>query len=120
MPAGKCRATKSGWRKSRDELLNIAAMKSLLTFAIAFLLLSAPAAPQASSAGLDRVLAEMDKASSSFRSAEANFIWDQYQKVIDETETQKGKIYFRHQDNDTQMAADIAEPDKKYVLYTGG
>ena len=62
----------------------------------------------------------MDKASSSFRSAEANFIWDQYQKVIDETETQKGKIYFRHQDNDTQMAADIAEPDKKYVLYTGG
>jgi len=76
--------------------------------------------PQSNSAGLDHVLSQMDAAAKNFRSTEAAFVWDQYQKVIDETDTQKGTIYFRRQDGDTQMAADIAEPDKKYVLYSGG
>ena len=84
------------------------------------LLLSVAAWPQSNSAGLDRVLAQMDTTAKNFRSTEASFVWDQYQKVIDETDTQKGKIYFRRQDSETQMAADIAEPDKKYVLYSGG
>jgi outer membrane lipoprotein-sorting protein len=83
-------------------------------------LVSAPAWPQGSPAGLEPVLAQMDAAAKNFRSTEASFVWDQYQKVIDGTDTQKGKIYFRRQDNETQMAADIAEPDKKYVLYSGG
>jgi outer membrane lipoprotein-sorting protein len=29
-------------------------------------------------------------------------------------------MYFRRQGDDMQMAADIAPPDKKYVLFTGG
>ncbi len=87
---------------------------------VASLLLSAAASPQSNFTGLDRVLAEMDTAAKNFRSTEASFVWDQYQKVIDETDTQKGKIYFRRQDNETQMAADIVEPDKKYIVYTGG
>ncbi len=62
----------------------------------------------------------MDTAAKNFRSAEASFVWDQYQKVINETDTQKGKIYFRRQDNEIQMASDISEPDKKYILYSGG
>ncbi len=62
----------------------------------------------------------MDSASRNFRTTEANFVWDQYQKVIDEKETQKGKIYFRRQGGETQMAADISEPEKKYILYSGG
>jgi outer membrane lipoprotein-sorting protein len=70
--------------------------------------------------GVERVLAQMDTAAKNFRTTEASFVWDQYQKVIDETDTQKGKIYFRRQDGETQMAADIAEPDKKYILYSGG
>ena len=76
--------------------------------------------PQNASANLDRVLAKMDSAARDFRSAEASFVWDQYQKVVDETDTEKGKIYFRRQDNETQMAADISAPDKKYVVYSGG
>ncbi len=84
------------------------------------LLLAVAAWPQGNSAGLERVLAEMDTAGKNFRTTEASFVWDQYQKVIDETDTQKGKIYFRRQDGETQMAADIAEPDKKYVVYSGG
>ena len=83
-----------------------------------FLAMSAWA--QSSVAGLEHVLAQMDTAAKNFRSAEASFVWDQYQKVIDETDKQEGKIYFRRQDNETQMAADISEPDKKYILYNGG
>jgi len=62
----------------------------------------------------------MDAAARNFHSAEASFVWDQYQKVVDETDSEKGTIYFRRQDNETQMAADISEPDKKYVVYSGG
>ena len=62
----------------------------------------------------------MDETAKDFRATAASFVWDQYQKVIDETETQKGKIYFRRQDRDIQMAAEIEEPDKKSVLYSNG
>src|SRR6266850_8034875 len=97
-------------------------MRAVLTTTLMIVsLLMAPTAwPQGNSAGLERVLAEMDAAAKNFRSAEASFVWNQYQKVIDETETQKGKISFRRQNGEIQMAADISEPDKKYILYTGG
>lgn len=70
--------------------------------------------------GLEHVLGKMDAAAKSFRSTEASVEWDQYQKVIDESEVEKGKIYFRREGGEVQMAADFAEPDKKYVLYGGG
>ena len=59
----------------------------------------------------------MDKTASAFRTTEAAFEWDQYQKVVEETDIQKGKVYFRRSGDETQMAADIAQPDKKYVLF---
>lgn len=83
-------------------------------------LLSLVAWAQSDAAGLDRVLTQMDAAAKSFRSTEASFVWDQYQRVIDDTDTQKGKIYFRRDGDETLMAAEITEPDKKYVLYRGG
>jgi outer membrane lipoprotein-sorting protein len=70
-----------------------------------------------SNAALDHVLDQMDTTAKNFRTTEASFVWDQYQKVVDETDVQKGKVYFRRAGNETQMAADIAEPDKKYVLF---
>jgi outer membrane lipoprotein-sorting protein len=69
---------------------------------------------------LERVLDQMDKTAENFRTTEAGFVWDQYQKVVNETDTQKGKVYFRRAGSEVQMAADITEPDKKYVLFTGG
>ncbi len=69
---------------------------------------------------LERVLARMDAAAKSFGPAEADVEWDQYQKVVDETDTEKGKIYFRREGGEVQMAADFMEPEKKYVLYSGG
>jgi len=97
-----------------------AALKATLTLMIVSLLMTPAAWPQGNSATPERVLADMDTASKNFRSAEASFVWNQYQKVIDETETQSGKIYFRRQNGEIQMAADISEPDKKYILYSGG
>ena len=85
-------------------------------------LLTAAASAQivGESAELERVLAQMDAAARNFKAAEASVVWDQYQKVINETETEKGKIYFRREGGEIQMAADFAEPDKKYVVYSGG
>jgi len=84
------------------------------------LLIAAAWAQPPSNAALERVLDQMDSTAANFRTTEASFVWDQYQKVVDETDTQKGKVYFRRAGNETQMAADIAEPDKKYVLFADG
>jgi outer membrane lipoprotein-sorting protein len=90
---------------------------------------SYPARPQladATSANpeLEKVLNVMDATAANFRSAEANFEWDQYTKVVDETDKQTGKIYFRRASSQTQMAADIrssnGKPLAKYVLFTDG
>jgi outer membrane lipoprotein-sorting protein len=62
----------------------------------------------------------MDTAATNFRTTEANFVWDQYQRVINDTDTQKGKIYFRRQGKEIQMLADVTEPDAKSVLFSGG
>jgi outer membrane lipoprotein-sorting protein len=75
------------------------------------------------SAELERVLAQMDAAARNFKATEASFVTDQYYKVIkdiDESARQKGKIYFRRERGETEMAADFVEPEKRYVLYSGG
>lgn len=72
-----------------------------------------------SNASLETVLNQMDKTAAGFRSAQADFAWLQYEKVVDETDTQTGKIYFRHTSDGLEMAADVAEPDKKYILFSG-
>ncbi len=68
---------------------------------------------------LEKVLGQMDSAAEKFHTTEASVVWDQYQKVVDEHEEQKGKVYFRRSANEIQMAADITEPDQKYVLFNG-
>jgi hypothetical protein len=81
-----------------------------------------PAAPQNTSnaGGLDAVLKKMDAAAASFRSTQADFEWDQYQKVVDETDTQKGTVYYRRSGQQIEMMAHVKEPDRKFVLYKDG
>lgn len=68
---------------------------------------------------LQRVLSKMDQVAANFRTTQAAFVWNQYQKVVDETDTQKGTVYFRRSGNEIQMAADISDPTSpKYVLFT--
>jgi outer membrane lipoprotein-sorting protein len=69
------------------------------------------------SPALERVLGQMDGAADKFHTTEASVVWDQYQKVVDEHEEQKGKVYFRRSASEVQMAADITDPDRKYVLF---
>jgi len=76
--------------------------------------------PQQEAPSLDSVLKKMDAAAASFRSAEADFEWDQYQKVVDETDTQKGTIYYRRAGDEIEMMAEIKEPEPKFVLYKEG
>jgi outer membrane lipoprotein-sorting protein len=81
------------------------------------LALAQPPADPPPNPALERVLGEMDGAAAKFHTTEASVAWDQYQKVVDEHETQKGKVYFRRANNEIQMAADISDPDQKYVLF---
>ncbi len=74
-------------------------------------------APQTASSDLEKVLSQMDAVAASFKTAEADFVWDQYTKVVNETDTQSGKVYFRRSSKEIEMAADISKPTQKYVLY---
>ena len=80
------------------------------------------AAPAAHAQNLEAVLNAMDKAAAGFQTAQADFAWDNYTKVVEEHELQNGVMYVRRQSDNVQMAADITSPpkEKKYVLFTGG
>jgi outer membrane lipoprotein-sorting protein len=95
-------------------------MKIFLRGMAAAVLFVAIGSAQNNSAALNRLLSQMDATAQNFHSAEANFVWDQYQKVINETDSQKGKIYYRRQNQDMQIAIEITEPERKSVLYSGG
>jgi outer membrane lipoprotein-sorting protein len=82
------------------------------------LLHSLPAGAQAGP--LEAVLKKMDEAAANFHSAQADFVWNQYQKVVDETDTQAGTVYYRRVGKDIEMMAEIREPDRKMVLYKEG
>jgi outer membrane lipoprotein-sorting protein len=81
------------------------------------------AAPQPLPAGdctLECVLKKMDEAAANFRTTQADFTWDQYQRVVDEHDLQKGTVYYRREGNQIEMMAEIKEPYAKFVLYKDG
>lgn len=80
---------------------------------------SPPVGPDAQAA-LQPVISLIDHTAANFRTAQANFVWNQYTKVVDETDIQKGMVYFRRSGNRVEMAADITDPQSpKYVLFSG-
>jgi len=93
-------------------------MARRLIIALAFVMLLSTTF--AGAQNLEAVLNAMDKAATSFHTAQTDFVWDQYQKVVDEHDIQKGTMFFRRQSDDVQMAANITDPEKKYVLFNGG
>jgi len=94
-------------------------MKWMRTIAVlGWLFLFAGMAMQAQN--LEAVLSSMDRAAANFKTVQTDFVADMYQKVVDEHDYQKGVMYFRKQDDSTEMAADITEPDKKYVVFSNG
>ena len=69
---------------------------------------------------LEEILKSMDRAAAGFKTAQADFEADQYTRIVDETDVQKGKIYFHRSGENLEMAMDITQPDTKYVLFSGG
>jgi outer membrane lipoprotein-sorting protein len=71
---------------------------------------------------LKGVLEEMNKAAATFKSAQADFEWDQYQKVVEEHDLQKGQIYFRRtrSGKDIDAAVNVTSPDRKQVVFIDG
>jgi outer membrane lipoprotein-sorting protein len=88
----------------------------------AFVLAMTPASlhAQPKPGHLDEVLRQMDIASKKFQSAEADFRWDLYEKVVKETTTQKGTIYFKKQLGTTVMGAKIVSPSIKIIEFRNG
>ncbi len=76
--------------------------------------------PSPEACTLQCVLQKMDDAAATFHATQADFVWDQYQKVVDETDTQKGTVYYRRVGKEIEMMAEIKEPDTKFVLYKDG
>jgi hypothetical protein len=101
--------------------LYMALLWSLLHFA--------PQAPVDASP-LNAVLKKMDTAAAGFRSTQAEFEWDTYQKVIDEVDdVQTGTIYYRRAGNEIEMMAVVKKegsdfkslkPAPNYVLFSQG
>ncbi len=79
----------------------------------------APSAVAQNDPNLQKVLTQMDSAAASFRTTQANFVWEQYWKVVNERESQKGTVYYRRAGKEIQMMADIADPPKS-VLFSNG
>jgi outer membrane lipoprotein-sorting protein len=76
-------------------------------------------AARAQKTPLQQVLEQMDRTAASFHTTQANFVWTQYTKIVDDRDIQKGTVFFRRSGNQVEMAADIADPQpSKYVLFT--
>ena len=105
-----------------------------LALLIAFLwgLLRFPpgAPPQPAESALDTVLKRMDMTAASFRTTQADFEWETYEKVIDEIDDyEKGTIYYKRTGKEIEMMAEVklagSDPDKlkpepKFVLFGNG
>jgi outer membrane lipoprotein-sorting protein len=90
-------------------------------FSAVFLGLSlASAGAQPKPGHLDEVLRKMDAASLKFQSAEADFQWDLYEKVVRQTTTQKGTIYFKKEGGTTVMGVKMTSPSLKYIEFRNG
>ena len=109
-------------------------LQVMVLFALAVLVsgvcspaVKAAPAPQgkSDSGGLEKVLNTMDQQAASFKNAQADFVWDQYTKVVDDHDLQEGTIAFRRMSKtEVQMAADIKKagghPTAKVVLFADG
>ncbi len=93
---------------------------TLVFSAAAILITPVSSFAQAKSSDLDTVLRQMDQASTRFKSAEASFRWDLYERVVKETTTQNGTIYFLKNGSGLQMGAKISPPSAKFIEYKNG
>jgi outer membrane lipoprotein-sorting protein len=94
---------------------------SLLFSAAALACIPTTAFAQPKPGHIDEVLREMDAASARFKSAEADFRWELYERVVKQVTTvQTGTIYFVKEGANTQMGARIDSPAPKFLDFREG
>jgi outer membrane lipoprotein-sorting protein len=81
---------------------------------------SSSASAQPAASNLKAVLAQMDASSASFRSAEAGIRKDQFEKIVHDTTTETGSIYFLHSGTAIQMGAKFDPPAAQTLEYKNG
>jgi outer membrane lipoprotein-sorting protein len=102
-------------------MTSIRSIAASLLFSVAVLgLPSTTAFGQPKPGHLDEVLREMDAASVKFKSAEADFRWDLFERVVKQTTSQSGSIYFLKDGANTQMGARIDLPAPKFLEFRDG
>jgi outer membrane lipoprotein-sorting protein len=88
--------------------------------AVALAMLLAPVGALAQGGQLSDTVKKLDAASAKFRSAEADFKKDFYERVVKDTTTQTGSIYFLRDGSKTQMGAKIKPPEEQVVEFKDG
>lgn len=91
--------------------------KLICAWLVAIPLLVVPASGQDA---LHKMLTEMDASSQKFQSAQADFEWTEFEAAVQQTDLQKGAIYFKREGAEMQMAAHLVSPQEKLVVYRNG
>lgn len=97
--------------------------RSLLVAVVALIAAPFTMFGQAASPRLNDVLKQMDAASKNFKDASAKFHCDYYERVVRDTSTQQGPVYFLRKGDATQMGLVVMGPQnkpEKVVQYEDG
>ena len=79
-----------------------------------------PKSSPAADGDREAVLAKMNQSAAAFKSAQGDFEFETYQKLVDEKDTQKGRIYFLRNKNGVDAAFDMEGTAPKQVVYKDG
>lgn len=80
------------------------------------LLAAVPGHAQTPNPKLNAILAQMDTASASFKNARADFKQDYFERVVKDTTTEQGAVYFERSGGSTRMGAAEFDPATKKKL----
>src|SRR5260221_5209482 len=81
---------------------------------------TAPAQNPSAEGDRKAVLAKMNANAENFKTAQADFEFETYQKVVDEKDIQKGSIYSRRNSKGVDAAFNITSPAPKQVVFKDG
>ncbi len=91
--------------------------KILLSLLLASVLAPHALQAQGKPGDLDAVIRQLDAASTRFKSTEADFQWDFYERVVRQTTTQHGGIFFKKNGSALEMGARINPPGAKFFSF---
>jgi outer membrane lipoprotein-sorting protein len=107
-------------KQLHDKVVEDEKLKPRLGWIALSLLAVALSATARAQTDLQKALAQMDAASAHFKSAQADFQWDDFEAAVQQTDQQSGKIYFEKQHGETRMAAMLLSPLAKQLVYEKG